>query len=196
MELDSDAFVAEVRRIRGKKQPLSAAALKSLRDEHARTIDFVGLTLLTAAVFALAFGLNRIDAGDLAGSLGSLEVWPFLLAGAVLAPVFWRWESRQAPRHSLRQLSSRAGRSHLPFMSVDDAFGCLPSKPGVGEASAAWAGRRTQRWASVIRPRAGNARTRSTSRASAVTVGVAADVRLLACAARPTPRAPCQLLGT
>ncbi|WP_425615271.1 N-6 DNA methylase [Anatilimnocola sp. NA78] len=38
-ELDSDAFVAEVKRIRGKKNPLSAAALKSLRDEHARTIE-------------------------------------------------------------------------------------------------------------------------------------------------------------
>jgi hypothetical protein len=37
--LDSDAFVAEVKRIRGKKNPLSAAALKSLRDEHARTIE-------------------------------------------------------------------------------------------------------------------------------------------------------------
>ncbi|MGE5191833.1 MAG: Eco57I restriction-modification methylase domain-containing protein [Deltaproteobacteria bacterium] len=38
-ELDSDAFVAEVRRIRGKKNPLTGAALKSLRDEHARTIE-------------------------------------------------------------------------------------------------------------------------------------------------------------
>ena len=38
-ELDSDAFVAEVKRIRGKKIPLSAAALKSLRDEHTRTIE-------------------------------------------------------------------------------------------------------------------------------------------------------------
>jgi hypothetical protein len=37
-DLDSDAFVAEVKRIRGKKNPLSAAALKSLRDEYARTI--------------------------------------------------------------------------------------------------------------------------------------------------------------
>jgi len=33
------AFVAEVKRIRGKKNPLSVAALKSLRDEHARTIE-------------------------------------------------------------------------------------------------------------------------------------------------------------
>jgi hypothetical protein len=38
-ELDSDAFVSEVKRIRGKKNPLSAGALKSLRDEHARTIE-------------------------------------------------------------------------------------------------------------------------------------------------------------
>ncbi len=38
-ELDSDSFIAEVKRIRGKKNPLSVAALKSLRDEHARTIE-------------------------------------------------------------------------------------------------------------------------------------------------------------
>ena len=37
--LDSDAFVAEVKRVRGKKTSLSAAALKSLRDEHSRTIE-------------------------------------------------------------------------------------------------------------------------------------------------------------
>jgi Eco57I restriction-modification methylase len=38
-DLDSDAFVGEVKRIRGKKSPLSVAALKSLRDEHTRTIQ-------------------------------------------------------------------------------------------------------------------------------------------------------------
>jgi hypothetical protein len=37
--LDSDAFVTEVKRIRGKKNPVSVAALKSLRDEHVRTIE-------------------------------------------------------------------------------------------------------------------------------------------------------------
>ena len=35
----SVTFVAEVKRIRGKKNPLSAAALKNLRDEHTRTIE-------------------------------------------------------------------------------------------------------------------------------------------------------------
>ena len=38
-DLDSDAFVAEVKKLRGKKNPLSAAALRSLRDEYARTIE-------------------------------------------------------------------------------------------------------------------------------------------------------------
>ncbi len=37
--MDSDAFVAEIKKLRGKKQPLSAAALRSLRDEYARTIE-------------------------------------------------------------------------------------------------------------------------------------------------------------
>ncbi|WP_337177056.1 DNA methyltransferase [Paludisphaera sp.] len=38
LDLDSDAFVAEVRKVRGKKKPLSLAGLKSLREEHERTI--------------------------------------------------------------------------------------------------------------------------------------------------------------
>lgn len=39
LDLDSDAFVAEVKKVRGKQKPLSAAALKSLRDEHVATIE-------------------------------------------------------------------------------------------------------------------------------------------------------------
>jgi hypothetical protein len=37
--LDSDAFVAEVRKVRSKKSMLTAPALKSLRDEYARSIE-------------------------------------------------------------------------------------------------------------------------------------------------------------
>ncbi len=36
--LDTDAFVNEVRRVRGKKHPLTSAALRTLREEHAATI--------------------------------------------------------------------------------------------------------------------------------------------------------------
>jgi hypothetical protein len=34
-----EALFADVKRIRGKKSPLSVAGLKNLRAEHARTID-------------------------------------------------------------------------------------------------------------------------------------------------------------
>ena len=37
-DLDSDTWVGEVKRIRGKKQPLSSAGLHALRDEYTRTI--------------------------------------------------------------------------------------------------------------------------------------------------------------
>ena len=38
-DLDSNTWVSEVKRIRGKKQPLSSAGLHALRDEYTRTIE-------------------------------------------------------------------------------------------------------------------------------------------------------------
>jgi len=38
-DLDSDTWVREVKRIRGKTQPLSSAGLHALRDEYTRTIE-------------------------------------------------------------------------------------------------------------------------------------------------------------
>src|ERR1035438_4109398 len=38
-ELDSNTWVSEVKRIRGKKQPLSSAGLHALWDDYARTIE-------------------------------------------------------------------------------------------------------------------------------------------------------------
>ena len=43
-ELDSDTLVCEVKRIRGKKQPLAAAGLHALRDEYSRTIEPIRMT--------------------------------------------------------------------------------------------------------------------------------------------------------
>jgi hypothetical protein len=39
VSLDSDAFVAEVQKARGKRNPLAAAGLRSLREEYTRTIE-------------------------------------------------------------------------------------------------------------------------------------------------------------
>src|ERR1039458_6770962 len=38
-DLDSDTWVGEVKRIRGKKQPLTAAGVHGLRDEYTRTLE-------------------------------------------------------------------------------------------------------------------------------------------------------------
>jgi hypothetical protein len=38
-DLDSDAFIAEVKKLRGKKQPLTAASLAALRAEYTNSID-------------------------------------------------------------------------------------------------------------------------------------------------------------
>ena len=38
IDLELDALIAEVKKLRGKKKPLSLAALRNLRDEHERTI--------------------------------------------------------------------------------------------------------------------------------------------------------------
>ena len=38
-ELDSDTWVGEVKRIRGKKLPLTAAGIHALREEYTRTIE-------------------------------------------------------------------------------------------------------------------------------------------------------------
>ena len=38
-DLDSGAFVAEVKRVRGKSRPLTAVTLQALRDEHTRSIE-------------------------------------------------------------------------------------------------------------------------------------------------------------
>ena len=53
---------------------------------YRRTIDSAGLLLLTATLFALAFGLNRIDEAQTA--------WPFLAAAGILAPLFWMRQKR------------------------------------------------------------------------------------------------------
>ncbi len=48
-DLSPDAFVEEVRRARGKANPLTAAALRNLREEHARTVAPVAERLREAA---------------------------------------------------------------------------------------------------------------------------------------------------
>ncbi len=67
IDLDSDALIAEVRKLRGKKKPLSLAGLRNLREEHERTIvpaqalarEARGLEQQVSDLVNAAYGLTR-----------------------------------------------------------------------------------------------------------------------------------------
>jgi MFS family permease len=59
-----------------------------------RPFDVAGMAALTAGLVALSFGLNRLDAADLPGSLLSLEVGPLLVLALGLAVLFVHLERR------------------------------------------------------------------------------------------------------
>lgn len=62
--------------------------LPNTKAESTKRIDAAGIPVMVAMVLALLYGLRNIDFFDFAVSLGSSSVWPFLVAFAVLAPVF------------------------------------------------------------------------------------------------------------
>jgi MFS family permease len=66
-----------------------------------RPFDAAGMVILTLGLVALSFGLNRIDAADLPGSLLDLEVGPLLAAAVLLAVLFVHIE-RRAPDPIIR----------------------------------------------------------------------------------------------
>ena len=58
LDLDCDGFVAEVKKVRGKKKPLSAAGLANLREEYARSID--PARVLAAEAFTLESEVSNL----------------------------------------------------------------------------------------------------------------------------------------
>jgi MFS family permease len=58
--------------------------------------DWLGGIVLTTLLFGLAVGVTNLDTAVFAASFTSLQVWPFLLVGVILLPLFWRIEKRAA----------------------------------------------------------------------------------------------------
>jgi len=56
--------------------------------------DWLGGGLLTLLLTGVAVGITNLDTASLGTSLLSWQVWPFLTAGILLVPVFWRQEKR------------------------------------------------------------------------------------------------------
>ena len=58
--------------------------------------DWLGGAVLTTLLFGIAVGVTNLDTANLKSSLASLTVWPFVLVGMALVPVFWRIEKSAA----------------------------------------------------------------------------------------------------
>ena len=58
--------------------------------------DWLGGAVLTTLLFGIAVGVTNLDTANLLASLASPTVWPFLLVGIALLPVFWRIENQAA----------------------------------------------------------------------------------------------------
>ena len=61
-----------------------------------RPLDWRGAIALSLALISMAVGVTNLDSTRLLASLGSTNVWPFLLAVVIVLPVFWRIEKRAA----------------------------------------------------------------------------------------------------
>jgi EmrB/QacA subfamily drug resistance transporter len=90
---------------------LSMRELPSDRPAQQRPFDWPGMAVLAAILAALTYGLNQLDTADVVGSLASTAVWPFLLAAALLLPLFWRLEgSASDPMLQIRLFQNRQVR--------------------------------------------------------------------------------------
>jgi EmrB/QacA subfamily drug resistance transporter len=76
-------------------------ALPDTRAPERLPFDLLGLLLLGVLLGGLTVGASNLDARELAASLASPQVWPFLLAAIVAAPAFW-WAERRAADPLLR----------------------------------------------------------------------------------------------
>ncbi len=73
---------------------LAARTLPASKPAQRKRFDLLGMVVLGLALAALTFGINQFDTKNIAASLASLNVWPFLLAAAVLLLVFYLVETR------------------------------------------------------------------------------------------------------
>lgn len=109
--------------------------------------DWSGGILLTAMLLSLAVGVTNLDTVSLSDSLLSVEVWPWLVAAAVLLPIFWRAEQR-AQDPVIRPSFFKARQIRVVMMvaagvgTVESAQVFFPALAvaalGVTESVAAW----------------------------------------------------------
>lgn len=72
------------------------AALSNNTEKDVRPIDVWGTATLILMILSLLYGLRNLDLFNFADSIRSADVYPFLIAFAVLLPVFILFEKRAA----------------------------------------------------------------------------------------------------
>ncbi len=71
-----------------------AFALPNHKEKNVKKIDGFGTLIIVALVLSLLYGLKQIDFFDFAATISSVNTYPFLIAFAVLVPVFILVEKR------------------------------------------------------------------------------------------------------
>lgn len=73
---------------------LGLTRLPQVAAEETKPVDGLGIALLALMTLSLMYGLKNIDFFDFGASIASLDVWPFLVAFAVMLPAFVAWERK------------------------------------------------------------------------------------------------------
>jgi len=115
--------------------------------EHHKAFDFGGTVTLGMSLTALAIAISNFDGTQWSTSLSSALVWPFFLAFAILAPIYWQIEKRaidpiiKPAFFANRQIRIATGISMgLGAMQSASAFypALAVAAMGITEANAAW----------------------------------------------------------
>ena len=62
--------------------------LPNSKEEKVKNTDYIGITLLTAMILSLLYGLKNIDFFEFSSSIVNIKVYPFLILFIVLLPLF------------------------------------------------------------------------------------------------------------
>lgn len=82
--------------------------LSNNKGEKKSKIDFAGIVTLTVMTLSLLYGLKNLDFFDFAASIKQTDVYPFLIAFAVLIPLFILFEKRATdPVMNLKYFTNR-----------------------------------------------------------------------------------------
>jgi EmrB/QacA subfamily drug resistance transporter len=115
--------------------------------EHHKPFDLAGTITLGITLVSLAVAISNFDGTRPVASLLSLQVWPFLLCFALLAPTYWQFEKRAAdpiikPAFFANRQITVATTISLGLGSMQSASAFYPALAvaalGITEANAAW----------------------------------------------------------